>query len=68
MKIFFMERVHKTYVLSKKNKIIATFGNLRKVVNFIRKKDKFPSYWTIIRENKNLYEYGNYSILRVKHY
>lgn len=49
--------------------VLGTFGNLRKLVNFI-KDDDFPSYWTLIRIKEEDYpiEYNNYSIFKVRHY
>jgi hypothetical protein len=68
MKNIFMERVHKTYVLSKNDKIIATFGNLRKLVNFMKNED-FPSYWTLIRIKVNPIELkSDYKIFKARHY
>jgi len=57
------------FVLMKENNIIGTFGNLRKLCNFVTD-NTFPSYWTLIRKNKKNYplEIGNYIIFKVKHY
>jgi hypothetical protein len=63
-----MKRVHKTFVLSKDNEVLATFGNLRKLVNFLPKK-QIPSYWTLIRIKENTIECNRgYKIYKVKHY
>lgn len=62
-----MERVHKTFVLTKNDKILGTFGNLRKVTKFVKDKD-FYSYWTLIRMKTNPIECNNYKIFKVKHY
>jgi hypothetical protein len=70
-----------TYQLKKKktncvlifeNQVIATFGNLKKLIDYVRANklidyEKNISYWTLIRK-KNPIPFGKYSIFRVKHY
>ena len=58
----------KTYfVLLDKGVPLGTFGNLKKVVDFMEGKD-FPSYWTLIRKSDNPLVHGNYEIYKVNHY
>jgi hypothetical protein len=54
-------------VLLRDNNVLGTFGNLRKVVNFMAN-DDFLSYWTLIRKKENPIKFRNYSIVRVRHY
>ena len=56
-----------SYVLIKDGVPLGTFGNLKKVVEFMDGKD-FPSYWTLIRKNENPLLHKNYSIFKVKHH
>ena len=57
------------FVLMKDNNIIGTFGNLRKLCNFIVD-ESFPSYWTLVRKSEEDYPLntGDYTIFKVKHY
>ena len=55
------------FVLLKGQNVLGTFGNLRKLVDFIKDED-FPSYWTLIRKKDFPVNYKNYKICRVKHY
>jgi len=59
----------KSFVLLRNNTVLGTFGNLRKVINFM-KDEKFYSYWTVIRIKEDKYPivYQDYSIFKVKHY
>lgn len=57
----------KYYVLLKDGVPLGTFGNLKKVVEFVEDKD-FPSYWTLVRKDENPLEGGEYLIYKVKHY
>ncbi len=57
----------KHYVLIKEGVPLGTFGNLKKVVEFMNGTD-FPSYWTLIRKSENPMVYKEYSICQVKHY
>ncbi len=55
------------YVLLKKGVPLGTFGNLKKVVEFMEGKN-FPSYWTLVRKSKYPLNCGDYDIHKVKHY
>lgn len=55
------------YVLLKDGVPLGTFGNLKKITEFIKDED-FPSYWTLVRKDLNPLEYDNYKIYKVKHY
>lgn len=55
------------FVLLKDGVPLATFGNLKKVVEFVDD-NNFPSYWTLIRDKEFPKDIGNYSIYKVKHY
>ena len=55
------------FVLLKEGVVIGTFGNLRKITEFVED-DNFPSYWTLVRKKENPIEFGNYQIFKVKHY
>lgn len=55
------------FVLLKDGVPLGTFGNLKKVVEFVDKKD-FPSYWTLVRKKDFPLNIGVYSIFKVKHY
>ncbi len=55
------------YVLLKDGIVIGTFGNLRKITEFI-KDDSFPSYWTLVRKKVLPIEFENYKIFKVKHH
>lgn len=55
------------FVLLEKGVPLGTFGNLKKVVDFLDGKD-CPSYWTLIRKKENPISFGDYSIHKVKHY
>ena len=57
----------KYYVLLKEGVPLGTFGNLKKVVEFVNEND-FPSYWTLIRDKDFPKNHGNYEIHKVKHY
>lgn len=58
-----------SFVLVDNGKILATFGNLRKVTNYMKDKriEDFPSYWTIIRRKGFPIDYGQYQIAKVRH-
>ena len=56
-----------SYVLLKANIVLGTFGNLRKLTEFVED-EEFPSYWTIIREREFPLTYNEYSIHKVKHH
>jgi hypothetical protein len=57
------------FVLMKGSEVIGTFGNLRKICNFVTD-ESFPSYWTLVRKNEEDYPISaeNYTIFKVKHY
>ncbi|WP_445955427.1 hypothetical protein [Yeosuana sp.] len=55
------------FVLIKNNVVLGTFGNLRKITEFI-KDDNFPSYWTLVRKDEYPIEFEDYKIFKVKHY
>jgi hypothetical protein len=55
------------FVLMKKDEVLATFGNLRKLVEFVSDIN-FPSYWTLIRKKENPIIQKDYRIFKVKHY
>ncbi|WP_044402508.1 hypothetical protein [Lacinutrix sp. Hel_I_90] len=55
------------FVLVKNDLVLGTFGNLRKITEFINY-DGFPSYWTLIRKKKFPIKAGNHMIFKVKHY
>jgi hypothetical protein len=38
-----------TLVLLKGGEVIATFGNLKKVLKFLQGESEIPSYWTLAR-------------------
>lgn len=53
-------------VLVKDGIPLGTFGNLKKVVEFMEDKD-FPSYWTLVRKNFPI-SHNEYEIFKVPHY
>lgn len=55
------------YVLVEKDLVLGTFGNLKKVCEFLKDED-FYSYNTIIRKKDFPVRYKDYSIFKVKHY
>jgi len=55
------------FVLIKDDIVLGTFGNLKKITEFIED-DNFPSYWTLIRKNDYPIISENYKIFKVKHY
>ena len=55
------------YVLLKDGVPLGTFGNLKKITEFIKDED-FPSYWTLVRKDLNPLEHDNYKIYKVKHH
>lgn len=57
----------RNFVLVKNDVVIATFGNLRKLVDFV-KDEKFPSYWTLIRKKKYPIIFNEYAIYKVKQF
>ncbi|GAB5474061.1 MAG: hypothetical protein Mars2KO_21600 [Maribacter sp.] len=57
----------KNYVLLKDGVPLGTFGNLKKITEFMEGQD-FPSYWTLVRKGENPIEFGDFSIYKVKHH
>ena len=57
----------KYYVLLKDGVPLGTFGNLKKITEFIKDED-FPSYWTLVRKEDNPLKCGEYLIYKVKHF
>lgn len=57
----------KYYVLIKDGVPLGTFGNLKKIIEFVED-ENFPSYWTLIRKDENPLHCGDYSIYKVKHH
>lgn len=57
----------KYFVLLKDGVPLGTFGNLKKVVEFVNDSD-FPSYWTLIRDKEFPKKIDNYEIHKVQHH
>ena len=57
----------KYFVLLKDGVPLGTFGNLKKITEFVED-DDFPSYWTLVRKEDNPLECGEYLIYKVKHF
>jgi hypothetical protein len=57
----------RNFVLLENDVPLGTFGNLKKITEFMNGKD-FPSYWTLVRKKENPIAFGVYSIHRVKHH
>ena len=55
------------FVLLKDGVPLGTFGNLKKITEFMEDKD-FPSYWTLVRKYENPISFGDYQIYKVKHH
>ena len=55
------------FVLIKGNEVLGTFGNLKKITDFIED-ENFPSYWTLVRKDEYPIEFMDYKIFKVKHY
>ncbi len=55
-----------TIVLLKGDSVIATFGNLKKLTEYLSDQD-IPSYWTLARKDFPL-EFGEYKVFKVKHH
>lgn len=55
------------YVLQKDGEVLATFGNLRKVVSFMEQLGVNASYATLSRRKDFPVEYKGYDIWYVKH-
>lgn len=55
------------YVLLKDCEVLGTYGNLKKVCDYLDGED-FYSYNTIIRKKEFPVTYKNYKVFKVKHY
>lgn len=56
-----------SFVLLKDYKVLATFGNLKKICEYMENED-FPSYWTLVRKKEYPIITENHMIFKVKHY
>ena len=56
----------KYFVLLKDGVPLGTFGNLKKITEFVTDED-FPSYWTLVRKSEYPISYNQYLIYKVKH-
>jgi len=57
----------KSFVLQLNDSVVASFGNLKKVCNFMKGKD-FPKYNTIVRKKEYPITHKNYTLYKVKHH
>jgi hypothetical protein len=57
----------KYFVLLKDGVPLGTFGNLKKVVEFVNN-EEFPSYWTLIRDKEFPKKIGDFEIHKVLHH
>jgi hypothetical protein len=55
------------YVLIKDGVPLGTFGNLKKISEFLED-EIFPSYWTLVRKKENPIYCGDYTLFKVKHH
>ncbi len=55
------------FVLLEDGNVLGTFGNLKKVCDYLQNKD-FYSYNTIIRKKEYPVIYKDYSVWKVKHF
>ncbi|WP_397364341.1 hypothetical protein [Olleya sp. R77988] len=55
------------FVLLKNGIVLGTFGNLKKITEFVKDED-FPSYWTLVRKKEFPIELTDFQIFKVKHY
>ena len=55
------------FVLLEGDNVLGTFGNLKKVCDFLEGKD-FYSYNTIVRKKSYPVAYKNYKVFKVKHF
>ena len=60
------EKLH-YFVLVKDGVPLGTFGNLKKIVEFMDGK-KFPSYWTLARKKEFPISANDYELFTVKHH
>ena len=67
--VTYKERIqNKTnYVLIENDVVLGTFGNLKKISDFMDGKE-FPSYWTLVRKKDNPILFSEYKIFKVRHY
>ena len=56
-----------SYVLLVDNEVKATFGNLKKLCDYVED-ENFLSYWTLVRKKENPIVFEQYKIFKVKHY
>lgn len=57
-----------THVLVKSGEVVATFGNLKKVIEYLSGEPGIPSYWTLTRKAENPLSFGEYRVWKVKHH
>ena len=58
----------KSYVLTKNGEVLATFGNLRKVISFVEREGiNFYKYSTLVRKEMPVI-FGEYELFKVRHY
>lgn len=55
------------FVLTKGGEVIATFGNLKRLSEFVKDEDSL-SYHTLVRKKKFPIQSGQFQIWKVKHY
>lgn len=55
------------FVLLEDGNVLGTFGNLKKVCDFLQNKD-FYSYNTVVRKKEFPIIYKDYSVWKVKHF
>lgn len=55
------------FVLLKDCEVLGTFGNLKKICEFM-KKESFPSYWTLVRKKEYPIKAQSFKIHKVKHF
>lgn len=60
------KKAKRHYVLLKDCEVIATFGSLKKICNYMG--DAFPSYWTLVRREEFPIIVDDYKIFKVKHH
>jgi hypothetical protein len=67
--VTYKERIQnkKNYVLIENDIVLGTFGNLKKITDFMKGKN-FPSYWTLVRKKDFPIKFDNYKIFKAKHY
>jgi hypothetical protein len=65
--VTYQERKENTrvYVIIEGETVLGVFRNLTKACEFMKGKD-FPSYWTVARKKQDRFDYGKYSIQKLK--